>query len=126
MSSSSAGLPASQPIPLRSLTSFVGRQLETAEINALLRRQDVRLLTLTGTGGVGKTRLAVRVVGELIPDFADMWFVSLDTISDPNLVGPAIAHALGLRNSSDRSPWESSPIIAARRRRSWCSTMPSR
>src|SRR4051794_37424410 len=107
MSSTSAGLPASQPIPLRpqatwvaapprSLTSFVGRQLETAEIGALLRRQDVRLLTLTGTGGVGKTRLAVRVAEELIPDFVDVWFVSLDTIGDPNLVGPAIAHALGL------------------------------
>lgn len=69
-------------------------------INALLLRQDVRLLTLTGTAGVGKTRLALEVAAELAEAFVDgVHFIPLATLSDPALVLPIIAQALGLRET---------------------------
>jgi non-specific serine/threonine protein kinase len=78
------------------LTSFVGREREIADVLALLERGDIRLLTLTGTGGVGKTRLAVRVA-ELTDAFPDRaWFVPLAAIRDPALVVPTIANDLGV------------------------------
>jgi predicted ATPase len=67
----------------------------------------VRLLTLTGPGGVGKTRLALHVAAELSEHFTDgTWFVSLAPISDPDLVIPAITQTLGLREARDQSPLE--------------------
>src|SRR5581483_10035233 len=79
------------------LTPLVGREQEVREIKVLLLRQDVRLLTLTGTAGVGKTRLAFEIARELMPKFTDgVHFVSLAPISDPALVIPTIAHRLGL------------------------------
>ncbi|HWI95880.1 MAG TPA: tetratricopeptide repeat protein [Solirubrobacterales bacterium] len=85
------------------LTSFVGRERELAETAALLR--DARLLTLTGAGGCGKTRLALQVAGQQAEDFSDgVWPVELAALGEPELVGPAVAQALGTRLASDRAP----------------------
>jgi predicted ATPase/DNA-binding XRE family transcriptional regulator len=84
------------------LTELVGREHETAVALALLARPAVRLLTLTGPGGVGKTRLAVQVareVGERFPD--GVAFVPLAALADPALVPAAIAGALGVRDAGD-------------------------
>jgi predicted ATPase/DNA-binding CsgD family transcriptional regulator len=80
----------------------VGREREVAALSDLLHRADVRLLTLTGPGGVGKTRLALQVAadaGETFPD--DVFFVNLAPISDSNLVLPTVAHVLGVREAGD-------------------------
>ncbi|HEY6542862.1 MAG TPA: tetratricopeptide repeat protein, partial [Ktedonobacteraceae bacterium] len=78
-------------------TSFVGREKEVAAISDLLGQPDVRLLTLLGTGGVGKTRLALQVAPQVVPRFAGgVCFVSLDQLSDPEGVVPTIAGALGV------------------------------
>ena len=85
------------------LTSFIGRERELAEAAALLR--DSRLLTLTGAGGCGKTRLALELAGQRAEDFADgVWPVELAALGEPELVGPAIAQALDTRLASDRAP----------------------
>ncbi len=85
------------------LTSFVGRERELAEAATLLR--DARLLTLTGAGGCGKTRLALQLAGQRGEDFADgVWPVELAALGEPELVGPAIAQALDTRLASDRAP----------------------
>jgi predicted ATPase/DNA-binding CsgD family transcriptional regulator len=82
------------PIPP---TPFVGREGEIATVGALLRRADVRLLTLAGTGGVGKTRLALRVAEAGASDHADgAAFVSLAAVREASLVAAAVADALGL------------------------------
>ena len=84
-------------------TSFVGREREVAAVAALLRRDGVRLVTLTGPGGVGKTRLAVRVAEELAGAFPDgAAFVALAPVADPDLVAPTLAQALGVRDAGDR------------------------
>ena len=82
------------PLPL---TPLVGREREVAEICALLQRPTVRLLTLVGTGGVGKTRLGLAVAQALLDDFGDgVYFVPLAVVSDPARVMATIAQALGL------------------------------
>ncbi len=104
----SADLPSEFP-PLKTLsrrlhnlplqpTPFIGREREAATVVGFLRREEVRLLTLTGPGGVGKTRLGLQVAAELSDDFTDgVFFVNLTPISDPEFVVPTIAQALGLR-----------------------------
>jgi predicted ATPase/DNA-binding CsgD family transcriptional regulator/Tfp pilus assembly protein PilF len=86
-----------------SLTQLVGREQEVQALHAWLLRPDVRLLTLTGTAGVGKTRLALEIARLLVHDFADgVSLVSLAPLSDPALVIPTIAHRLGLRESGSQ------------------------
>jgi non-specific serine/threonine protein kinase len=88
----------SLPIPL---TSFIGRGRELAEVRRLLGT--ARLLTLTGTGGVGKTRLALQVVVEQPgEDVERVWFIDLAPLADGLLVVPAIAAVLGVREESTR------------------------
>jgi predicted ATPase/DNA-binding SARP family transcriptional activator len=85
------------------LTSFIGRERELTEAATLLRNS--RLLTLTGAGGCGKTRLALELAGQHCGDFADgVWPVELAALGEPELIGPAVAQALDTRLASDRAP----------------------
>src|SRR5437667_6716686 len=88
-------------------TPFIGREKEVADVQHQLLHEDVRLVTLTGPGGVGKTRMALHVAEQVRAHFADgVWFVSLAPISDPDLVIPTIAQTLGLREAKEWSPLE--------------------
>ncbi len=85
------------------LSSLVGRERETATLRQLLNRADVRLVTITGPGGVGKTRLALQVGHELMDAFKDgAYFISLSPISDPTLIIPTITQVLGVSESPNR------------------------
>src|SRR6266704_1267544 len=112
-----SGLPADFP-PLKTLdthhntlplppTSLIGREPEVAEIGALLKQPEMRLLTLLGPGGIGKTRLAIAVATQMRSFFVGgTCFVGLAVLSDPQLVVPTIARELGLKESGNRPPLE--------------------
>ena len=105
-----ADLPSDFP-PLRSvdhrttnlpaqLTALIGRKRELLEVTASLQASTTRLLTLTGTGGTGKTRLALEVAAGLVDDFSNgVLLVPLAPVSDPLLVGPTVAQTLGVREA---------------------------
>jgi len=107
------GIPSSFP-PLKTLdarinnlpaqpTPLVGRERELREVCGLLSEKEVRLLTLTGPGGIGKTRLGLQVAAELLNEFEDgVFFVALAPITDPALVASAIAEALGVVEAGDQ------------------------
>ena len=89
-----------QPTPL------VGREREVQEVRRLILRDDVRLVTLTGPGGTGKTRLALEVAANLLNHFPDgVFFADLAPISDPDVVIWGLARVLGLRETGGRSVW---------------------
>jgi predicted ATPase/DNA-binding CsgD family transcriptional regulator len=113
--------PRRSPVPLRPvaareiagilptpLSTLIGREREVAVVAALVRDPAVRLVTLTGPGGVGKTRLALRAATEVADGFADgVAFVELSAVRDPDLVLPAIAQALRVRAHGNQ------PVAAA-------------
>ncbi len=119
------GLPTEFP-PLRSLdtlpnnlpiqrTSFVGRQHDVAEVKELLERH--HLLTLLGSGGVGKTRLALQVGAELLDRYPDgVWFVDFAPITDPELVSSVIAQTLGMSQHEGRRIDEAIPLWLKRKK----------
>src|SRR5947207_2910326 len=97
-------------------TPFIGREKEVDAVQHLLLREDVRLVTLTGPGGMGKTRMALHVAEQLRAHFADgVWFVSLAPISDPDLVIPTIAQTLGLWEAGERSLLEQLQVFLRER-----------
>jgi predicted ATPase/DNA-binding CsgD family transcriptional regulator/DNA-binding XRE family transcriptional regulator len=106
-------LPHDLPDPL---TSFVGRKQEQADVVTLLGSPEVRLLTITGPGGVGKTRLAIAVAHQLRAENRDgVRFVDLVPVREPDQVLPTIAAALRIRDAGTTSPLHA---IAAQLRRS--------
>jgi predicted ATPase/DNA-binding winged helix-turn-helix (wHTH) protein len=92
------------PVPR---TGFVGREKELTSVRELLLRPDVRLVTVTGHGGIGKTRLAVQVATGLVDRFAGgIHFVSLSAICDPRAIASVIVQTLGIRKAGGQSPSE--------------------
>ena len=89
--------PSNLPVPL---TPLIGRERDVATVAALLERSEVRLVTLTGPGGVGKTRLSIAVAGALRDAFVDgCFFVDLAPLSDPDLVLATVAQALSVKEN---------------------------
>jgi predicted ATPase len=85
-------------------TPFIGREREIDQIAGLLRDPRIRMVTLTGPGGTGKTRLALQVGTTVLPDFRDgVFFVDLAPLTDPALVASAVAEVLGVKEAADRT-----------------------
>ncbi len=107
------------------LTPLLGRERELADVQRLL--STARLVTLTGPGGVGKTSLALQVARELHQAFADgAHFISLAAITDPTLIIPTIAQALGLVESPGQLLFAASKHSCATGRCCSCSTTSSK
>jgi predicted ATPase len=100
-------------LPLQ-LTSFVGRGSQITAVKELLSRS--RLVTLTGAGGIGKTRVALEVASQVMPEYEDgVWLVELAGLTDPELVPHAVLAALGFMGQPGRAPSESLiNLLAAR------------
>src|SRR5262249_507983 len=97
------------------LTSFVGRGKDLHEVPPILQQH--RLVTLTGAGGVGKTRLAVQIASAMVSGFADgIWFVDLAPVTDPDAVPVAVARVMGLPDQPGRRTEDTVlEFLAARR-----------
>jgi non-specific serine/threonine protein kinase len=107
------GAEAAGRVP-RPLTPLVGREGELGEITSRVRAS--RLITLTGTGGIGKSRLALQVASDLAGDFAGgAWFVELAPLSDPDLVVATVASVLGVHDAPGRPPLDA--LVASLRSR---------
>jgi hypothetical protein len=90
------------PVPA---TAFLGRERELGALTALLSKADTRLLTLTGAGGSGKTRLALRVARASAQDYRDgVWFIAFAEITNPQLIAPTICQSLGLAEQPGITP----------------------
>lgn len=88
-------------------TAFIGREREQDNLRHLLSRSDVRLVTLTGPGGIGKTRLALQVAGKIADQFGGgVCFVALSTVGERGLIAAAIAQVLGVRETGNKTPQE--------------------
>lgn len=99
------------------LTTFVGRDADLASVRARLSDRTTRLVTLLGPGGVGKTRLAIRVATEVADEFRDgVGFVSLAATRSPELVPDVVRHALGIVSSAERTPTEQVLTVLRERR----------
>jgi predicted ATPase/class 3 adenylate cyclase len=89
-------------------TALVGREKEVSEVCDLMRGHEIRLLTLSGPGGTGKTRLALQVAADLLDDFPDgTFFVPLATLTEAELFLSAVAETLGVRETGDQTLYES-------------------
>jgi predicted ATPase len=101
-SASGADIPNNLP---KRMSPLIGRQMELESIARLLRREDVGLLTITGPGGIGKTRLALQTAFDFLTEFEDgVFFISLASISNPDLVAPTIVQILGLGGMDNFPP----------------------
>jgi predicted ATPase len=99
--------PCPSNLPLQR-TAFIGREHEAATLRDLLRRVDVRLVTLTGPGGIGKTRLALQVASEIAAEFpGGVCFVALSAVGETGLIASTIAQAAGVHEIGNHSPQES-------------------
>jgi predicted ATPase len=106
--------PSTVPAPL---TAIIGRERESAELRSMLRREAVRMVTLVGPGGIGKSRLAIDVAAGMTADFpGGVLFVPLAPVDQASKVVNAVAHALGVRDVGDM-PLEDKLVIALRHRR---------